>query len=222
MFEYRIIRSSRRTLGIVVSPEKGVVVRAPYRATVEEIRKFVEEKSEWIERHLSMFGKMKSLSHTGKDGEHIMFRGREYRVSVVQSDVINVTLKDGILEVGSPNPEKISATKAIIELWYRHNAEVILRTMFKDVLFRYSVQNFKPAQLTIRKMKGKWGSCTSKGRITLNSELIKLNDSLVEYVIIHELCHLKHPNHGEGFYSLLGELVPQWQEMRKQLKKYVF
>jgi len=221
MFKYRIIRSRRRTIGIVISHDKGVVVRAPYRTKEDEIRKFVEQKSAWIEKHLARFEEMKSLSHSGMNGERILFRGNEYPVSVIQSNDISVTLKNGVVEISTPYPGDKSATKAIIELWYRNNADVILRNIFHSVLVRYACKDFRPSHLTIRKMKGKWGSCTSRGRITLNSDLIKPDDSLAEYVIIHELCHLKEPNHGQGFYALLGELVPKWQEMRSRLKKYI-
>jgi len=221
MFGYKVIRSQRRTIGIYISRDKGVVVRAPYRAKETEIRKFVEQKSEWIEKHLARFEEMKSLSHSGINGERIMFRGKEYPVSVIQSNNISVTLKEGVIEIRTPDLDNKSAAEAIIELWYRKNAEVILRNIFHSVLVRYSHKNFRPTHLTIRKMKGKWGSCTSRGRITLNSDLIKLDDSLTEYVITHELCHLNEPNHGQDFYALLGELSPQWQELRNRLKEYI-
>lgn len=70
-------------------------------------------------------------------------------------------------------------------------------------------------------MKSRWGSCSSKGKITLNTELIKLADKYIEYVMIHELCHLKHHNHGPGFYALMTELCPDWKRLRNELKSYI-
>jgi hypothetical protein len=70
-------------------------------------------------------------------------------------------------------------------------------------------------------MKSRWGSCSKKGIITLSTELIKLPDIYIEYVIIHELCHLKHHNHGKEYYNLLSELFPAWKNVRKDLRGYI-
>ena len=80
---------------------------------------------------------------------------------------------------------------------------------------------FKPTGLVIRTMKSRWGSCSRKGIITLSTELIKLPDIYIEYVIIHELCHLKHHNHGKEYYILLSELFPDWKKVRKDLREYI-
>ena len=90
-----------------------------------------------------------------------------------------------------------------------------------EIVTKHQAINFSPSALRVRKLKRKWGSCTSKGVITLNSDLIKLEDSLQEYVIIHELCHLYHPNHGKEFYNLLGSLLPGWKELRIRLRQYL-
>lgn len=70
-------------------------------------------------------------------------------------------------------------------------------------------------------MKGRWGSCNSKGRITLSTELIKIDGKYTEYVILHELCHLKHHDHSSAYYKLLAEVYPDWKTVRKELRKYV-
>jgi predicted metal-dependent hydrolase len=89
------------------------------------------------------------------------------------------------------------------------------------VLIEHEHQMFKPASLIIRTMKRRWGSCSGKGVITLSTELVKLDDLYIEYVITHELCHLKHHNHGSQFYSLLSDVFPEWKAVRKELKKYI-
>jgi hypothetical protein len=80
---------------------------------------------------------------------------------------------------------------------------------------------FNPAGLVIRTMRRRWGSCSHKGIITLSTELIKLSDLHIEYVIAHELCHLKHHNHGSQYYKLLSEVFPEWKMVRKELRKYI-
>jgi predicted metal-dependent hydrolase len=89
------------------------------------------------------------------------------------------------------------------------------------VLSDHENQMFKPSGLVIRTMKRRWGSCSGKGIITLSTELIKLDDLYIEYVITHELCHLKQHNHGPEFYKLLSGLFPDWKSVRKELRKYI-
>jgi hypothetical protein len=81
--------------------------------------------------------------------------------------------------------------------------------------------NFKPTGLVIRSMKRRWGSCSNRGKITLSTELIRLADIYTEYVIIHELCHLKQHNHGPKYYELLSELFPEWKRVRKEMRAFV-
>jgi predicted metal-dependent hydrolase len=93
--------------------------------------------------------------------------------------------------------------------------------LMSKVLSEHENQMFKPTGLIIRTMKRRWGSCSNKGIVTLSTELIKLSDLHIEYVIIHELCHLKHHNHGPDFYKLLTEMYPEWKTVRKELRKYI-
>ena len=94
--------------------------------------------------------------------------------------------------------------------------------MLSKALKTHENQMFKPTGLIIRSMKSRWGSCSRKGIITLSTELIKLPDIYIEYVIIHELCHLKHHNHGKEYYNLLSELFPDWKKVRKDLRGNIF
>jgi predicted metal-dependent hydrolase len=93
--------------------------------------------------------------------------------------------------------------------------------IFNGMIEKYEDQMFKPTGLVIRTMKRRWGSCSTRGKITLSTELIKLPDLYIEYVIVHELCHLRHHNHGAGYYKLLSELFPEWRFVRKELRKYI-
>ena len=89
------------------------------------------------------------------------------------------------------------------------------------MLKKYEDQRFKPEALVMRTMKRRWGSCSNKGIITLSTELIKLPDLYIEYVVIHELCHLKHHNHSARYYKLLSDLFPEWKAVRTELRKYI-
>jgi len=222
MFDYKIIRSQRRTLGIIVSPESGVIIRAPYRCSAEEIRRFVESRSEWIEKHISRFSALKKIGiscYSG--GSLIMYRGKEYSLSVIPSRINSIELKKGTVELKTSEPDNEVVIRCLIERWYRQNAEIIFRNKLKEVLAKYPEKNFRPVKFSVRKMRRKWGSCSTGGKITINSELIKLDDSLLEYVVIHELCHLIHHNHSREFYNLLSQMMPEWKVQKSRLKGYI-
>ena len=93
--------------------------------------------------------------------------------------------------------------------------------LMSKVIRKHENQLFKPTGLVVRTMKRRWGSCSNKGVITLSTELIKMSDLYIEYVIAHDLCHLKHHNHGEHYYKLLSEVFPEWKKVRREMRKYM-
>ncbi len=113
------------------------------------------------------------------------------------------------------------AIKRLLYKGYKREAEQYLPLLLKKVLVEHKNQMFRPSGLIIRTMKRRWGSCSNKGVITLSTELIKLSDLYIEYVIAHELCHLKQHNHGSKYYKLLSEVFPEWKSARKELRKYI-
>jgi predicted metal-dependent hydrolase len=221
--KYNIVYSSRRTLGISILRDGLVVVRAPYRTSRESIEKMVREKASWIIKHTgnikSRLEKKPALQFT--HGEKHLFRGREMELRLVKSDRLNCRFNDDTIEIGLPlEPGPLT----VIDMLYRGYTREAAR-LFPDMLSviqkKYNAQGFRYSRLVIRTMRSRWGSCSNRGVITLNTELIRMPDHLIEYVMIHELCHLKHHNHGNGFYNLLSELLPGWQLYRKELKQHV-
>jgi len=205
-----------------VSPETGVTVRAPVRASENDIKRFVESRSGWIDSHLMRFEnliKLDNINYT--DGSTLFFRGKQYRLKVTESNKYGVKISGDAIEVTTAGEPRTEIIKYLVEKWYRINAGIEIQKSFENILLQYREANFYPVRLTIRKMKRKWGSCSSKGRITINSGLIKLDDELHKYVILHELCHLIHPNHGKEFYNLLGTLCPSWKNYRNVLRQYI-
>jgi predicted metal-dependent hydrolase len=219
---YKIKFSHRRSIGIIVTPDEGVIVRAPYRTPLHVIEKFLMAKSGWIARHLENYSGMVRLNHAWiYEGRMILFRGVEYRLKISASEKNSVSLHDDEIIVNSKMPGDMDAGSVILDGWYkRMAAEQITATMDK-ILKKFSGYGFQPAAMSIRTMRRRWGSCSSKGRITINSELIKIDSRYLEYVILHELCHLRHHNHGQAFYGLLSEVCPDWKEIRKNLRRYI-
>ncbi len=219
--DYRIIFSRRRSISIVINPEQGVVVRAPYGVSLNTIEKFVRTKEEWIKKHTEKYSEVIRLNNSKDyvDREKYLFMGRELTLRIKHTLFPSVNQFDNILEVETDGRE--GRVKMLIERWYIKKAEEIFSAKLQEILTKFKDQGFSPSQLVVRPLKSRWGSCTSKGKITISSELVKLDEHFIEYVIKHELCHLKYHNHGKDYYRLLEMLVSDYKVIRKDLRKYI-
>jgi predicted metal-dependent hydrolase len=221
--EYKVIYSGRRTLGISVLPDSSVLVRVPYLTSSKTINRIVQEKAGWIIKHRDGYREnIKSkLNRLYVTGETHLFRGNESVLKIEKSSKDYIRFFDNTIELRLEKTDDVQAIKRLLYKGYKKEALNILPDMLNVVLKQYENQMFNPAGLIIRSMKRRWGSCSHKGIITLSTELIKLPDMYIEYVILHELCHLKHHNHGSGYYNLLSELFPEWRSVRKDLRRYI-
>lgn len=221
--EFSVVFSSRRTIGISVLPDASVTVRAPFFTSGRTIEKIIKEKSGWIKKHRDNYRNNPPVrgGRSFTDGEILHFRGRALTLRTLKSPKQYVKQYGETIDAGLKEPSDSEAVRRLIEKWFRIEAGHLLPQLFSETLTRHGFYDFRPAGLVIRTMKRRWGSCSSKGIITLSSELVRLPDNLIEYVIIHELCHLKHHNHGSGYYRLLGEICPMYKEYRKMLRRYI-
>jgi predicted metal-dependent hydrolase len=221
--EYRIVYSRRRTLGISVLPDSSVVVRAPLRSSLRTISRIVQEKEAWIIKHRDEYRKkdIRKLNSSFISGETQLFRGKELVLEISESKKQFIRFSESAIELGLESPSDPLSVKRLIYKGFTVEALKVYPEKLASLLKIYENQSFKPTGLTIRSMRSRWGSCSKQGRITLSTELIKLPDIFLEYVIIHELCHLKHHNHGKEYYTLLSELFPDWKKVRKGLRDYI-
>lgn len=220
---YRVIFSRRKSISIIVSPGKGVTVRAPFGTGLKSLEKFVNSKSGWIRKHLEKQNSLIRINNGRKyaDGGSHLYKGEEKILKIVRSEKPYVRLNGRYIETGVRDTGNESLIKRVLALWYIREAHDFTSLKLNEILMRYASYSFKPTSLVIRPLKSRWGSCTSRGKITISSELIKLDPAYTDYVIIHELCHLKHHNHGKDFYRLLEELVPDYKALRKELKTHL-
>ncbi len=208
--EFKVVYSRRRTLGISVLPDTSVIVRVPYLTSGKTIERIVREKMAWIIKHRDNYRKNQGLkkSRLFADGEMHLYRGNEYLLRLVVRAPHDVPLRyvrlsDNTIEARVITGADEAFVKRLLYAWYKNEALRVLPLLFNEVIEKFEDQHFKPSGLVIRTMKRRWGSCSSRGIVTLSTELIKLPDRYIEYVIIHELCHLRHHNHGSGYYRLL-------------------
>jgi predicted metal-dependent hydrolase len=221
--EFRILYSRRRSIGISVLPDSSVIVRVPYLTSLKTISRIIKEKYRWILNHRDNYRNLdnSSLNRLYITGETHLFRGNESILRIEKSKKTYFRFYDSTIELGIDNPDDTRAIRRLLYKGYKNEALIHFPEIMSRVLKKHEYQMFKPTGLIIRTMKRRWGSCSNKGVITLSTELIKLPDLYIEYVITHELCHLKHHNHGSQYYKLLSDVFPEWKSVRKELRKYI-
>jgi predicted metal-dependent hydrolase len=221
--EFEVVYSNRRTLGISVLPDSSVIVRVPYLTSLKTINRIIQQKAGWIKKHRDICegNKKNELHGLYVTGESHLFRGKKVALNIAKSVKPYIRFNSSTIDIGLEKTDDYGAVKRLLYKGYKNEASVVFPEIFNRILINHENQQFKPTGLIIRTMKRRWGSCSNKGVITLSTELIKLSDLFIEYIIIHELCHLKHHNHGAGYYKLLSELFPDWKNVRKDLRKYI-
>jgi predicted metal-dependent hydrolase len=146
-------------------------------------------------------------------------RVTRYRLKVKSGDEDRVRLTCGyfwITIAGEPSPERV---RILLADWYREHAESKMHERFEAIRKRFSRKLSRTPNLAIRPMRRRWGSYSGKGRITLNCDLIRAPLHCIDYVIVHELAHSRHPNHGRAFFDLLSQMMPDWEKRKVVLER---
>lgn len=216
-YEVRFVES-RSTLSIEVHPDSRVLVYAPMGCPQAVITERVRKRARWISRQLAEFEGYRPRTPARQyiSGESHLYLGRQYRLKLLAGDKAGVKCARGQLLVslpGEPDPVRV---KAMLHRWYLDRA----RTVFSDVLDG-SLHHFKGAQrprLIVRTMQSRWGSLSRAGTMTLNVNLVRAPRPCIEYVVTHELCHIKHRDHDAHFFKLLGQVMPDWDQRKRRLE----
>lgn len=219
--EVSIVRSRRRTVALHVQPGGTLLIRAPWYVPLPTLMQFAARKSAWIETHIR---RLKNVTPPGipviiREGSAVPFLGRMLTVTVEHGPVRKASHNDDSLLLtvpGDPSPEELTR---MTEAWYLREAKAYLPVRTASLAVQHRDLLPAPGAVSVRKMKRRWGSCHSGGAIVLNRELMKKAPELIDYVIIHELCHLVHHNHGKDYYDLLGLIIPDFREQRKRLQQ---
>lgn len=211
--------TDRKSMAIEVHPDKSVWVIAPTETDYSEIQKRVIKRARWIIRQQKYFDQFlpRIPEREYVSGESHKYLGRKYVLKVSKSSHREVKLKDGCLQLKNTNLSPV-AVKALLSAWYYNHAIVKFSEVFKESVPLFDRFDIGNPQMEIRRMKSRWGSCTPKGKILINPELIKAPKRCIQYVVIHELCHLVITGHTKEFYALLTELMPNWERWKNRLE----
>ena len=223
---YTLTYANRKTLGITVRSDLSVDVRAPQSITPEAVSEIMSKRASWILRQLQKFAQSPSKQKAPREdaGETKRFLGSHFKLNVqgltnTESAREQVKLDKGNLNVWVKDPMDKKRIEAFIEKWYREQAELLFMRRMLNLLPRFKGLPIQFPELSIRRMKARWGSCSTNGTITLNLKLIQVDEALIDYVIVHELCHLIEHNHSKHYYALLTRMMPDWRERRQRLNE---
>lgn len=222
--DYRVRRTQRKTLAIHVHPDGKVVVDAPGAASSERIAAIVGKRGAWIlrqQRAMAMLPPPQPVKQF-LPGATIRYLGRQYRLRLVISPNPRIKIVPGYIEVHAPRKPTPAETGRLVNTWLDMRAREVLCERYQACVARLDRLKLPDAKtLSIRRMRTRWGSC-SKGRIvSLNPELIYAPKDCIDYVITHELCHLREMNHGVGFTRLMDRALPEWKVLREKLNRHL-
>lgn len=220
LFTYELQFAQRKTIAISVHADTSILVKAPRNMPRHEIEALLRKRAQWIMRKQQYFATLplrKAKSYVS--GENHYFLGQTYPLYIVPQQRGGVVLNAGRINVYSVDSSSASVRNKL-NSWYRHQAKMIFVQRL-DICYQRAWSVLKLTQipkLQIRRMKRRWGSCSRQGDIMLNTHLVKAPENCIDYVIIHELCHLREFNHSKAFYTLIGRILPDWKQRKKQLE----
>ena len=215
---YSVVYSERKTLGIVVNPDGSVIVKAPIGILKEKVSEKVTKRASWIIKQqdfFKSFGK-KMPQRRYISGESHLYLGRQYRLYVKEGKPNSVSFKGRCFEIVCTSKDK---AESLMTAWYKERAKVKFAEIAEPIIQQFKKYGVEPKSLYIQAMENRWGSCTAKQKIILNTELIKAPRPCIEYVITHEMCHLLHKNHTKAFYELLTNEMPDWEKWKNKLER---
>lgn len=216
---FELVRSARRTLAIQVHPDGRLVVRAPRRCPVAEIDRFVASRAAWIQRKRSEFAARVRPEPVYRQGASHPYLGDGYQLRVSCGRPARVGLVDGQLGVRVPEPDDEAQIRRALETWYRSRAKALFQDRVAHWHGRMAYLGIPLPGLRVRAMRSRWGSCSNRGNVNLNLWLIKLPLECIDYVVVHELCHLREFHHGPDFHALMDEVLPDWRRRRALLRE---
>lgn len=217
--EYTLRRQRRVDLKITVHPDLSVEVCAPTQRSDSEIEAKVRAKGSWITKQRLRFETLHPLpvAKNYVSGESFRYLGRQYRLRLVERSVPAVALRRPFLVVEHRPEATGQDVEQMVLGWYRARADIMLPRYVDQAYSAYPTLRPHVGPLRIRRMARRWGSCTPRGVISLNPDLMQASPACIEYVIVHELCHRHQMNHGQSFHRLLSELMPDWRQRRERL-----
>lgn len=213
MIEYRLIRSDRRTLSIIIDREGALVVHAPKRMSAQEINAFVQQKQRWIEEKQEAVRQALRKVPSLAEGSSVPFWGEMLIIRF--SDVKKAVRKDGILWLPKAGEPAQQARK-----WRMEQARSLLVPRVEYWALQTGLQ---PAKIAFGNAQTRWGSMNTRTHsLRLNAALVHCTQEMADYVVVHELVHMVYPDHSPAFHAAVRSILPDADTRRKELKEAAY
>jgi hypothetical protein len=208
----KIIRSRRKTIALIVERDASLTVRAPLKTSQRLIDAFVNEKRVWIELRQEQARKSYLPPHRYEEGETFYYLGQAHPLCYVLDQRPALVL-DGVFRL---DRRLRSTAERVFIAWYRKQARALIRQRLDQLAAQHG---FHFERMRITSARTRWGSCSARGTLSFSWRLVMAPPAAVDYVILHELVHLQHPDHSPAFWSRLEALMPDYRSHRSWLKK---
>lgn len=207
-------RQNRRSTLIQVTRDGQVIVRVPRSFSDHAIASLIESKQHWIQSKLKAFSKLPPLRAKRRlvTGEEFLYLGQNVHLQFEISDQPSISLNNTHLHLRAQNP---AIGKTILTEWYKSRATLVLQERTRHYA---SLMGISPKSVTVKSYKSRWGVCRSNGEVAFNWKLIQAPFFVLDYVVVHELCHLRELNHSQRFWKWVERFYPRYIEAKRWLR----
>jgi predicted metal-dependent hydrolase len=219
--EFTLIRSDRKTADIVIERSGEVIVRAPVDIGADKIREIVADRELWVHRSLTEWAELNAsrMHRPLVQGQGFAYLGRSYRLKFVDNSDFALRLKNGRWELS--------------ETFWTQHGEAAVRKEFRDfyttkgkqlfaerVAFFAPLVNVAPSSIDVKELGYYWASCGTSGALNFNWKTVMAPQTVIDYIAVHELCHLRHRDHLDAFWIEVDKVLPSFRERKKWLRKH--
>ncbi len=216
LIPYVLERRVRRTIGLKITSE-GLIVHAPKRILEQQLNQVLQEKSRWILAKLQAREANKIEAVEWRSGEHLLFLGNDIQLNItINATNKTAVLAQSLLTIAQPDPNHQAMTSRKVIAWYKKQALLDFGRRLEVFAAKLGVPT---PPLALSNAKSRWGSCNSRGEVRLNWRLIQAPPHIINYVICHELAHLKEMNHSAKFWAIVEKIFPDYAFSEKELKR---
>ena len=217
---YTLVFRSRRTISFAVRPDGSVHISAPAGTSAEWVAQQVLKKADWILKHQETFANRPAPvpARNYEAGSSHHYQGQPHRLRFAEARRTSVTIAADELVLAAPAPLLPAQAETLLHAWYARQAGPLFSESLARVWPHFAEFNLTRPTLAVRQMRTRWGSCTPRtARIRLSPELVRARPECLDYVLLHECCHLLVGDHSKAFYDLQTRLMPDWEQWKVEL-----
>lgn len=220
---FKVIFAARKTMEIAVYPDASITIKAPDETNEKIIETRIIKRARWIIKQIEYFRQFQPRTPLRNyiGGETHFYLGRQYRLKILNRKNTNVKLKGSFFYLAVPDVKDRQYVKRLLGEWYKDHALSIFNRRLEICYKTAKTLKVVYPEIKLRSMSKRWGSCSKSGYILLNTDLVRASTYCIDYVIMHELCHLKEHTHNSKYYKLLSKYMPDWKRRKERLEKAV-